>query len=165
MQCQEFQSWLSGLQPDQIQNIPEPARDHSKECSQCARSLKEAAMYQALLSERRPARQDEFFWGDYLQTVMKRAAGKEKRSQAGIWFRRVKWALVPAAAVLYAGILLIDREEFQPQDEVFTATYDVIWEEHNRVLSGYIFDPTSLYFVEDLIPENWENGTAFEEKN
>ncbi len=167
MNCNEFQSWLSGFQPDRSQDIPGPARDHGKECAHCARSLEETVRYQELLSERRPARQDESFWDNYLQTVMKRATSKDMRPQTGIWYRRMKWALVPtAAAILFATILLYDREEFtssQPQDEVYAATYDVIWEEHNRALSGYIFDPTSLYFVEDLVPENWENGTVPEQ--
>ena len=42
-------------------------------------------------------------------------------------------------------------------DDAYNSSLDFIWAEHEQALSQHMFDPSALYAVEEVIPENWED--------
>ncbi len=165
MDCNQFQAWLSGSKPDEGNCIPSEVKLHTGECRNCARSLKEETGYHALLDTLRASGHDESFWDDYLETVINSADAQGNRRRIGLPRRWLQVVLVPAAAaIVYVGMLLTSNylSEFDNgvlTDKTYAATLDMIWEEYDMVMAGHIFDPTSLYSVEDFIPENWDDGS------
>ena len=84
MDCNQFQTWLSGNQPDEGNGIPNEVKLHAEKCRNCARSLKEEVGYHALLDTIRTSDQSESFWDDYLHTVMDRSKAQHDTSRAGL---------------------------------------------------------------------------------
>ncbi len=169
MDCNQFQTWLSGSKPDERNGIPNEVKLHAGDCRNCARSFKVETGYHALLDSIRTSGHDESFWDDYLETVINNADAQGNRRRIGLPRRWLQVALVPAAAaIVYVGILLTSNylSEFDNgvlTEEAYEATLDMIWEEHDIVMAGHIFDPTPLYAVEVYIPENWEEDSPQEQ--
>ena len=109
------------------------------------------------------------FWDNYLSAVVTRLREKQKTATGEYvvpplrrWAKRL---MIPAAAIVifFTVVLLTDRyepilESILSKDEAFSATLDFVLEEHEKVLARQILDPTPLYTVEEIIPENWEES-------
>jgi len=163
MTCTNFQQWLCERNASEVLNtIPEEFRRHILQCNECKKELEKAKKLHALLQSARAPDPGENFWEEYLTTVAARVRKKQEEVETTViplWTKRL---LIPAAAavILFIGVFVADRyyllDRFIYTDEAYSSTLDFILEEHEQISSQYMFDPTPLYAMEEVIAENWE---------
>ena len=164
MNCNEFQKWINGQNSiKDLNSLPDDGAMHLQQCDSCKAALKEARNYFIVMRNARTPELEDAFWEGYLSSVFSKASQEirvSKLSVKPVWLRRL---VIPAAAaaILITGVLLTDRyypvfDYVLSDDDAYTSSLDFIWGEHEEALSQHMFDPTTLYAVEEVIPENWE---------
>lgn len=164
MNCNEFQKWLAGQNSNEgLNRMPDDCGVHLQQCGTCQGAVKEARNYFTLMQNARTPEMEDAFWDNYLSTVSTRVSAETrtgKLHEIPVWLRGL---IIPAAAavILITGVLLTDRyypvlDYVLSDDDAYTSSLDFMWAEHEQALSHHMFDPTPLYAVEEVIPENWE---------
>ena len=164
MSCNEFQKWLAVQNSnEELNNLPDDCGVHLQQCGICKGAIKKARDYFILMQNARAPHMEDAFWEDYLSTVSSRASAETRAGTLPaipVWLRRL---VLPAAVavILISGVWLSDRyypilDYVLSDDDAYTSSLDFIWSEHEQALSQHMFDPTPLYAVEEVIPENWE---------
>lgn len=165
MKCDEFQQWVNQQNAaDRLSDVPPGYRLHVEQCSECKNMLREAQKYYMIVQDAGTPEPGDAFWEDYLSTVAAKFRERRKAEESMVFPARIRRLTLSAAAValLFAGVFLADRyypflDSLLNGNEAYSSSIDFIWEEHEQVLSHYMFDPTPLYALEEVIQENWED--------
>jgi hypothetical protein len=164
MNCNDLQKWIAGQNSEKkLNKLPDDFSIHLDQCDSCKTAILEARNYFTLMQNANTPELEDAFWENYLSSVSSKVSQETRVGKLPvhpIWLRKL---VIPVAAVvvLISGVLLTDwyypvLDNVLSDDDAYTSSLDFIWGEHEDALSQHMFDPTTLYAVEEVIPENWE---------
>lgn len=167
MKCTLLKTWLADQELAGKKNpLPDNLRAHLQKCQICGREEQEAKNLESLLGQIRTPDHDEKFWGSYLTATMEKARSAKPASPLMVWSRRLA---IPAAAFV---VLLIALSLFNPksglipdESQAYSTTLDFVLEEHELIMSEHMFDPTSIYAMEEIIFEEFNDNPSQNIKN
>jgi len=164
MNCTQFQKWLAGQElSGRDDPVPEDLRIHMLECAFCRQEAAAAENLDRLLQEIRTPGQSDELWDSYLLTVVEKARREKDAVRVPAlltWSKRL--ALPAAALVLMATVYLFNHKTAPdfPQDSATLSMLDFVVEEHQFIMAQQVLDPTSMYSVDEVFLEDWEEPAA-----
>ncbi|MFC1492484.1 hypothetical protein ACFL6O_00875 [candidate division KSB1 bacterium] len=169
MNCKQFQNKISEISLSDLRDsLPEDIRDHIKTCPVCADELQNSIGLGSILDEMKAPEKGEEFWDGYLSTVMERTVRAEKKTQWSHFPVFGKKFVIPVFAVAAIMLVFLISDTFfnnVNDEEIYSSTLDFILEEHDLESSQYMFNQSSVYLADEIIPENWGDSRSKDQKN
>ncbi|MCP4726496.1 MAG: hypothetical protein GY863_15735 [bacterium] len=143
-------------------------QEHVKLCPVCAEELQNILGLGSMLDEMKAPEKGEEFWNGYLSTVMERTVKAEKQKQWSHFPVFSKKFIIPVFAVAALMLVFLVSDTFfnsVNDEEIYSSSLDFILEEHDQESSQYLFNQSSVYLAEEILPENWGDSGSMEKKN
>ncbi len=163
MNCKIFEEWLEKSAGSLKESFPpEEILEHLSGCESCMKTASDYDKLGAMLKKAAAPDPGEKFWDEYLTTVMDSVRDNKAAGAAAAPLFWVKRALIPAISfmvILFAVFQYGDfYQEEAEEDYIYSMTLDFILEEHDMIMAEDIFDPTFVYAVEEIRPEDLESS-------
>ncbi len=172
MNCEKFKILISELPLTSLwESLPEDIKDHAGSCLVCGEELKSMLELGNSLNGLKAPDKGEEFWDDYLGTVMDRTVHSKNTTKWSLFPVFSRRFIIPVFAVAsMLVVFLISDTIFNgsieiDQDELYSTSLDFILEEHDQESSQYMFNQSSVYLADEILPDNWGNTGRKDIKN